>query len=84
MIRTRGHRRNANVRDWRRDIEFKNDKRQTKLRNFCWGGGRERIRKTKAENFNFSDVDPLDVVGVDVVVGFDARPIPFDFGLPDS
>jgi precorrin-6Y C5,15-methyltransferase (decarboxylating) len=47
------------------------------------GGGRERIRKTTAETFDFADVDPLNIIGVDVVAGPNARPIPFGGGLPD-
>ncbi|MFA5955411.1 precorrin-6y C5,15-methyltransferase (decarboxylating) subunit CbiE [Hyphomicrobium sp.] len=48
------------------------------------GGSRESIRRTRAEAFDFVDVDPLNIVGVDVIAGPDARPIPFDAGLPDS
>ncbi len=48
------------------------------------GGGRERIRTTRAEAFDFADVDPLNIIGVDVVAGVEARPIAYDGGLPDS
>ncbi len=48
------------------------------------GGNRESIRRTRAEAFDFVDVDPLNIIGVDVIAGPDARPIPFDAGLPDS
>lgn len=48
------------------------------------GGGRERIRRTSAATFDFSTVDPLNIIGINVVAGPDARPVPFTSGLPDS
>ncbi|MET0407878.1 MAG: precorrin-6y C5,15-methyltransferase (decarboxylating) subunit CbiE, partial [Hyphomicrobium sp.] len=48
------------------------------------GGGRERIRRTSAETFNFADVDPLTIIGVNVIAGPDARPIAFSGGLADD
>ena len=48
------------------------------------GGGRERIRRTPAETFNFADVDPLTIIGVNVIAGPDARPIAFSGGLADD
>jgi precorrin-6Y C5,15-methyltransferase (decarboxylating) len=48
------------------------------------GGVRERIRRTRAEAFDLADVDALNIIGVDVVAGADARAIPYDAGLPDS
>ncbi|MBS0249835.1 MAG: precorrin-6y C5,15-methyltransferase (decarboxylating) subunit CbiE [Proteobacteria bacterium] len=48
------------------------------------GGNRERIRRTTAATFDFSSVDPLNIIGIHVVAGPDARPIPFTNGLPDS
>jgi len=48
------------------------------------GGARERIRKTNAEAFDFDDVDPLNIIGIDVAAGPNARTIPFGAGLPDS
>lgn len=47
------------------------------------GGGRERVRRTTADRFDFADIDPLNILGVDVVAGPDARPIPYACGLPD-
>ncbi len=48
------------------------------------GGPRERIRQTTAQAFAFTDVDPLNVIGVDVVAGPSAMPIPYAAGLPDA
>lgn len=48
------------------------------------GGPRERIRSTTAEAFALTDVDPLNVMGIDVVAGPDAMPIPYAAGLPDT
>lgn len=48
------------------------------------GGSRERIRRTTAATFAFSTVDPLNIIGINVVAGPDARPVPFTSGLPDS
>lgn len=48
------------------------------------GGPRERIRNVSARDFDFSDVDPLNIIGVDVVAGAGAAPIPYTAGLPDG
>lgn len=48
------------------------------------GGPRERIRNVRARDFDFADVDPLNIIGVDVVAGSGAAPIPYTAGLPDS
>jgi precorrin-6Y C5,15-methyltransferase (decarboxylating) len=48
------------------------------------GGTRERIRRIKAEAFDLKGVDPLNIIGVEVVANPGARPIPFTGGLPDS
>lgn len=48
------------------------------------GGHRERIRRVRARDFDLDGVDPLNIVGVDVIGGLDARPIPYMAGLPDS
>jgi precorrin-6B C5,15-methyltransferase / cobalt-precorrin-6B C5,C15-methyltransferase len=48
------------------------------------GGQRERVRKTKSEAFDFNDVDPLNIIGIDLVAGPNARAISYAGGLPDS
>lgn len=48
------------------------------------GGPRERIRSTTADAFALADIDPLNVIGIDVVAGPDAMPIPYMAGLPDD
>lgn len=48
------------------------------------GGPRERIRSTTADAFALADIDPLNVIGIDVVAGPDAMPIPYVAGLPDT
>ena len=48
------------------------------------GGPRERIRSAPAEAFALADVNPLNVIGIDVVAGPAAQPIPFVAGLPDA
>jgi precorrin-6B C5,15-methyltransferase / cobalt-precorrin-6B C5,C15-methyltransferase len=48
------------------------------------GGHRERIRRARAAHFNLVDVDPLNIIGVDVVDGPDAVPIAYNAGLPDD
>ena len=47
------------------------------------GGQRERVRTTTAEGFDFA-VDALNLAGVEVVAGPDARVIPLTSGLPDE
>lgn len=48
------------------------------------GGIGERTRCCPADGFDLSDVDPLNVIGVELVAGPDARPLPFASGLPDA
>lgn len=47
------------------------------------GGRRERVRRARAMDFDLSDVDPLNVIAVDVVASAEASPIPYSSGLPD-
>lgn len=48
------------------------------------GGDDERIRETRADAFDLSDVAPLNTVAIDVVAGPDARIIPYTPGLDDE
>jgi len=48
------------------------------------GGPRERIREAIAGNFNLADVDPLNLIGIEVIAGANAAPVPFAAGLPDT
>jgi precorrin-6Y C5,15-methyltransferase (decarboxylating) len=48
------------------------------------GGSRETLRQTKASAFSFTDVDPLNVLAVDVVAHETARVLPFTSGLDDT
>ena len=48
------------------------------------GGERERIRFTKAESYGFNDVDPLNLVAIEIEAGADAKIIPLAAGLPDE
>jgi precorrin-6Y C5,15-methyltransferase (decarboxylating) len=48
------------------------------------GGPRERLRSTAANEFALPEIDPLNVIGIDVVAGPDATPIPYVAGLPDT
>jgi len=48
------------------------------------GGPRERIRRVCAKEFAFADVDPLNIIGVDVVASASAQPIAYTAGLPDD
>lgn len=48
------------------------------------GGPRERIREAKAEAIDVNDIDPLNLIAIDVVAGPDARVIPLATGLPDK
>ena len=50
----------------------------------CLGGPRERIRSAAADKFSIDDIDPLNIIAVDVIAGPDARAIPFAPGLPDD
>jgi precorrin-6Y C5,15-methyltransferase (decarboxylating) len=48
------------------------------------GGPRERIRSAAAQAFDLSDIDPLNVIGIEVVGGPKARPVSYAPGLPDD
>ena len=48
------------------------------------GGPRERVRDTTARTYSLADVEPLNVIGIDVVGDADAKPIPYASGLPDA
>ncbi|WP_086999026.1 precorrin-6y C5,15-methyltransferase (decarboxylating) subunit CbiE [Rhizobium sullae] len=48
------------------------------------GGARERILSTSADDFRLSDIDPLNVCGVEVKAGKGARILPFAAGLDDE
>lgn len=48
------------------------------------GSDRERIRRTTASAFDFADIDPLNVVALEVVAGPSSRPVPLSAGLSDE
>ncbi|MEJ8572286.1 precorrin-6y C5,15-methyltransferase (decarboxylating) subunit CbiE [Microbaculum marinum] len=48
------------------------------------GGRRERIREAEAYGFGFNDVDPLNLIGIEVVGAAGAKVIPLASGLPDA
>lgn len=48
------------------------------------GGPREHILSTTAEEFALDHADSLNIIGIDVVAGLEAAPIPYAPGLPDS
>ncbi len=48
------------------------------------GGPRERVRTATAERFYLADVQPLNLVGVEVAAGPDAKVIPLSCGLADT
>ena len=48
------------------------------------GGPRERVRKATAETFDLDDVDPLNMVALDVIPGPDSRIVPLVPGLDDD
>lgn len=50
----------------------------------CLGGPRERVRAAAADKFALDDIDPLNIIAVNVIAGPDARAIPFAPGLPDD
>ncbi len=50
----------------------------------AWGGPRERIHRVIAMDFDLDNVDPLNIIGVEVVGGPNAAPIPYVSGLPDD
>lgn len=48
------------------------------------GGPRERVRRASAAGFDLADIDPLNLVGIEVAAGEGARIIPLTPGLPDD
>jgi precorrin-6B C5,15-methyltransferase / cobalt-precorrin-6B C5,C15-methyltransferase len=48
------------------------------------GGPREAMRETTAAAFDLSNINPLNIIAVEVAAGPDARSIPFAAGLPDD
>lgn len=48
------------------------------------GGPRERVRSTRAVAFDLGEVDPLNVVGIEVLAGEGARIVARAPGLPDD
>lgn len=48
------------------------------------GGPRERVRSAKADDFAFNDIDPLNLLGIEVAAAPDAQVIPLTSGLPDD
>ncbi|MGN8116484.1 precorrin-6y C5,15-methyltransferase (decarboxylating) subunit CbiE [Labrys sp. 22185] len=48
------------------------------------GGSGERIRSARADAFDLDEIDPLNILAIEVVAGPDARPLPLASGLPDA
>lgn len=48
------------------------------------GGARQSIRKTTADTFDLGDIDPLNIIAIQVQQSLDARPISYVGGLPDE
>ncbi|MBW9116604.1 precorrin-6y C5,15-methyltransferase (decarboxylating) subunit CbiE [Rhizobium cauense] len=48
------------------------------------GGKRERLRHSQADEFDLTDIDPLNVCAIDVVAGEGARILAFTPGLDDA
>lgn len=48
------------------------------------GGPRERVRRATAAEFDLADIDPLNLVGIEVAAGEGARVIALTPGLPDE
>ncbi|WCJ62314.1 precorrin-6y C5,15-methyltransferase (decarboxylating) subunit CbiE [Agrobacterium tumefaciens] len=48
------------------------------------GGDREKRRQIRAADFGFEDIDPLNVVAIEVVADEGARILPFAHGLDDG
>ena len=48
------------------------------------GGARETIRKTTAETFDLGQIDPLNIIAIDVQQSPGAQPIGYACGLPDE
>ncbi|NNC00943.1 cobalamin biosynthesis bifunctional protein CbiET, partial [Corallococcus exiguus] len=47
------------------------------------GGPRERVRRTIVQDFDLGEINPLNVVAIEVVTGADARVVPLAPGLDD-
>ncbi|WMT88176.1 precorrin-6y C5,15-methyltransferase (decarboxylating) subunit CbiE [Pelagibacterium sp. 26DY04] len=48
------------------------------------GGPKERLKTVVASGFEMTGIDPLNIVGIDVVAGADARVLPMTPGVPDE
>ena len=48
------------------------------------GGRRERLRQTRADAFDFAEIDPLNTIAVEVAAAEPQRVSPRSAGLPDS
>ncbi|HEY2133252.1 MAG TPA: precorrin-6y C5,15-methyltransferase (decarboxylating) subunit CbiE [Acetobacteraceae bacterium] len=48
------------------------------------GGPRERIRVATADGFSLTDIDPLNMLAIEIIAGPDARVIPLCAGLDDA
>jgi precorrin-6Y C5,15-methyltransferase (decarboxylating) len=48
------------------------------------GGPRERLRQANAADFTLRDIDPLNVIAVEIPAGSPGRAIPLTPGLPDA
>jgi precorrin-6Y C5,15-methyltransferase (decarboxylating) len=48
------------------------------------GGPRERVRTTTADRYGFNDVEPLNLIGIEVEANADAKIVPLASGLPDE
>jgi precorrin-6B C5,15-methyltransferase / cobalt-precorrin-6B C5,C15-methyltransferase len=48
------------------------------------GGPRERLRRVLAHDFDWTDIDQLNTVGIEVVASRNARVLPISTGLPDE
>jgi precorrin-6Y C5,15-methyltransferase (decarboxylating) len=48
------------------------------------GGPRERVRTTTADRYGFNDVEPLNLIAIEVEANADAKIVPLASGLPDE
>lgn len=48
------------------------------------GGDKQQIRSQTAAQFSLTDIDPLNLVAIDVVADAEARVLPYGFGLADA
>lgn len=48
------------------------------------GGPRERVRSVTAGSFDLDGVDPLNLIGLEVATGFEARVLPLSAGLSED